>query len=103
MSHHISRVSAARFESPLKALYPYYQVPGMVICAGGIPSPTMFPFQELKADVMSPAHFRTDAQTMDEPKKSWFSTLFGSSAPAPPKDTSIVCSAFLGFRSRPNG
>lgn len=29
MSGHISKVAAARYESPLKGLYKYYHIPGM--------------------------------------------------------------------------
>lgn len=94
MSGHFSKAAAARYESPLKGLYKYYHIPGMVICAGGIPSPTMFPFESVTAEVMSKEHFRTDYETTAPATKGWLSSLFGSSKSTKRQNTSFVSCIF---------
>ncbi|ORY70789.1 aromatic aminotransferase Aro8 [Leucosporidium creatinivorum] len=46
LSHHINSTSKARQPSPLKDLLKYMVEPGMCSLAGGLPHPTLFPFQE---------------------------------------------------------
>ncbi|GHJ84349.1 hypothetical protein NliqN6_0751 [Naganishia liquefaciens] len=89
MSHHLSSLARNRQSSALKDLYRYAARPGMIALAGGLPSPAIFPFLELSAEVytqdalsITPATAQAgspdaqDAQTMIK-KPSFLSWLFG--------------------------
>lgn len=89
MSHHLSTLAKNRQSSTLKDLYRYAARPGMIALAGGLPSPAIFPFSEISAEVytqdalsITPATAQPgtadaqDAQTMIK-KPSFLSWLFG--------------------------
>lgn len=97
MSHHLNLLSKSRQMSSLKELYKYATTPGMIPMGGGqwsfgmcswsqklifkgIPSPEVFPFEELSAQILSVNH-----QPLNPPRKpvkqkaSLLNWLFGSS------------------------
>ena len=47
LSHHINKLSKARLPSPLKDIVKYMNQDGMISLAGGLPHPSLFPFQEI--------------------------------------------------------
>jgi DNA-binding transcriptional MocR family regulator len=54
LSHHLSRNTANRAPSSIKAFYKYFKTPGIVQLAGGLPSDEYFPFDNLSANVARP-------------------------------------------------
>jgi DNA-binding transcriptional MocR family regulator len=54
LSHHLSRNTANRAPSSVKAFYKYFKTPGIVQLAGGLPSDQYFPFDNLRATVARP-------------------------------------------------
>lgn len=76
LSHHLSKISAARTGSSVKELYKYFQIPGIANLAGGesssrrvsrpwktltiltgLPFPALFPFDTLESSVATPNRF----------------------------------------------
>jgi DNA-binding transcriptional MocR family regulator len=54
LSHHLTRNTANRAPSSVKAFYKYFAIPGVVQLAGGLPSDEYFPFDNLRANVARP-------------------------------------------------
>ncbi|KAI9047253.1 hypothetical protein LZ554_008706 [Drepanopeziza brunnea f. sp. 'monogermtubi'] len=54
LSHHFSRVTAARKESTIKNFYQYFQIRGIANLAGGLPNAKLFPFDTLEAQIAKP-------------------------------------------------
>ncbi|KAJ7228693.1 pyridoxal phosphate-dependent transferase [Mycena pura] len=77
LSNHLSDVSKARALSPLKGLQKYLDKPGLLMLAGGLPSPTYFPFHDVSANVL--VHNSFPVQSSDESSTfSWFWKLLGA-------------------------
>lgn len=55
LSHHLSLVARSRMPSPLKDILTYMHRPGMISLAGGLPHPSLFPFQSLSTSVYHPS------------------------------------------------
>lgn len=84
MSHHLNSITKRRQANKLKELYKYAAMPGMIPMAGGIPSPAIFPFETLSADILRYDHLPLDPPRV--PKKlGLFEWLFSSSAPVTDK------------------
>ncbi|WWC69406.1 uncharacterized protein I206_103345 [Kwoniella pini CBS 10737] len=85
---HLNQVSKNRAASSLKELYKYQNVPGMIVMAGGIPHPEVFPFETLSATILAPDAFPLDPPRVPKKEKSsLLSWLF--SAPKPTLNISI--------------
>ncbi|KAH8591113.1 pyridoxal phosphate-dependent transferase [Bisporella sp. PMI_857] len=54
LSHHFSRVTAARKASSMKEFYKYFLIPGIENLAGGLPNNHYFPYDTLEAQVAKP-------------------------------------------------
>ncbi|WVF72181.1 hypothetical protein IAT40_006993 [Kwoniella sp. CBS 6097] len=80
-SDHLNRVTKNRAASTLKELYKYQSVPGMIVMAGGIPHPEVFPFETLSATVLAHDAFPLDPPRVPKKNKSVLSWLFGSPRP----------------------
>ncbi|KAL3421753.1 hypothetical protein PVAG01_05909 [Phlyctema vagabunda] len=65
LSHHLNELSKARHESPLKAIIKYMAYDGMLSLAGGLPHPSLFPFQSISLDTY-PAGVELDAANPDQ-------------------------------------
>ncbi|KAF8192568.1 pyridoxal phosphate-dependent transferase [Pholiota molesta] len=80
LSHHLSSVAKRRVQSPLKGLQKYYGKPGVLSLAGGLPHPSYFPFDEVKANALVSNTFSADASS-SQPKGSlsWIWNLFSGS------------------------
>ncbi|WVR05212.1 hypothetical protein IAU60_002224 [Kwoniella sp. DSM 27419] len=78
---HLNRVTKNRAASTLKELYKYQGVPGMVVMAGGIPHPEVFPFESLSATVLAHDAFPLDPPRAPKKQKSILSWLFSSTKP----------------------
>ncbi|GAA6006112.1 hypothetical protein JCM10207_000527 [Rhodosporidiobolus poonsookiae] len=59
LSHHLSDLAKARLSSPLKGLYKYFQRPGMLMFAGGLPPPEYFPYETISATTLATNSFKT--------------------------------------------
>ncbi|BFZ59142.1 hypothetical protein YB2330_000146 [Saitoella coloradoensis] len=57
MSHHLSLLAKSRRNSPLKSIWPYMFIPGMIGLAGGLPHPDYFPYDQFSAQVQSSHHY----------------------------------------------
>ncbi|PWW72325.1 PLP-dependent transferase [Tuber magnatum] len=57
LSHHFNRVTRERTASSIKSLYKYFQVPGMMNLAGGLPFPGYFPYDTLESAVSTSGRF----------------------------------------------
>ncbi|BGO91718.1 hypothetical protein NBRC10512_006813 [Rhodotorula toruloides] len=55
LSHHLNDIAKNRFPSPLKDIFNYMDRPGMISMAGGLPHPSLFPFNELALQVYPPS------------------------------------------------
>lgn len=79
MSHHLNSITKRREANKLKELYKYASIPGMIPMAGGIPSPAIFPFETLSAQILP-----YDALPLDPPrvprKKGLLEWLFSPAA-----------------------
>ncbi|KAK4189603.1 pyridoxal phosphate-dependent transferase [Podospora australis] len=53
-SHHYSEVTKRRLPSKIKAVYKFFQIPGILNVAGGLPNPHFFPFDTLEAQTAKP-------------------------------------------------
>ncbi|KAK7451736.1 hypothetical protein VKT23_012415 [Stygiomarasmius scandens] len=54
LSHHVNKMSRSRGASPLKHIFQYLAEPGMISLAGGLPHPSLFPYQQLDLKVYTP-------------------------------------------------
>ncbi|KAL2162643.1 hypothetical protein VTH06DRAFT_6479 [Thermothelomyces fergusii] len=54
LSHHYSAVTKRRFAFKLKELYKFFQIPGVLNTAGGLPHVDFFPFDTLEAQTAKP-------------------------------------------------
>ncbi|KAJ1308692.1 hypothetical protein OPQ81_004383 [Rhizoctonia solani] len=57
LSHHLSDEAKNMKPSPLKGMYKYWGMPGLVNLAGGIPHPSLFPYETMSAEVLPPTAF----------------------------------------------
>ncbi|KAK4047631.1 hypothetical protein OIV83_005289 [Microbotryomycetes sp. JL201] len=73
LSHHLSALSRARLASPLKGMYKYFNKPGMLMFAGGLPSPEYFPYETISAQVLAPNAYKTTQSSFQ-----WLWSLFSS-------------------------
>ncbi|GAA5841313.1 hypothetical protein JCM11251_001622 [Rhodosporidiobolus azoricus] len=71
LSHHISDVSRARLTSPLKGLYKYFNRPGMLMFAGGLPPPAYFPFETISTTTLASNAYRASSPSFG----SWLLSL----------------------------
>ncbi|BGP32416.1 hypothetical protein JCM10296v2_004197 [Rhodotorula toruloides] len=55
LSHHLNDIAKNRFPSPLKDIFNYMGRPGMISMAGGLPHPSLFPFNELALQAYPPS------------------------------------------------
>ncbi|KAF8313877.1 PLP-dependent transferase [Clavulina sp. PMI_390] len=86
LSHHFSELSKARINSPLKDIFKYMDVPGIIGMAGGLPHPDYFPFDSLSAQALVPDAFSIESSASNLSSESsgmfnWLWQLFGSSVP----------------------
>ncbi|KAG7449369.1 PLP-dependent transferase [Guyanagaster necrorhizus] len=88
LSHHLSDVSRARVVSPLKGLQKYMTKPGLIMMAGGTPSPEYFPFSTVSGETLIPDSFPLTTQSSSS--FSWFWKLFGAGASKKEKTTSFT-------------
>ncbi|WVQ70021.1 uncharacterized protein L199_008245 [Kwoniella botswanensis] len=112
-THHLNQVSKNRAASSLKELYRYQGVPGMIVMAGGIPHPEVFPFETLSATILAHDAFPLDPPREPKKNKSLLSWLFSSSsaalptssftipkwAPGPPDPKTIQLSTSLQYQA----
>jgi len=100
LSHHLSELSKARPVSPLKGLARYLGKPGLVMLAGGMPSPEYFPFHELSAEVLVPNSFPIEAPALTSApaETSWFWRLFGGNAQKEVQTTHISVAKYPADR-----
>ncbi|KAL2136370.1 hypothetical protein VTI74DRAFT_4014 [Chaetomium olivicolor] len=54
LSHHFSEVTKRRTASEIKQAYKFFQIPGILNIAGGLPNVAFFPFDTLEAQVAKP-------------------------------------------------
>ncbi|GAA5876540.1 hypothetical protein JCM16303_003573 [Sporobolomyces ruberrimus] len=59
MSHHLSVMAKNRVPSPLKGMYKYFNKPGLLMLAGGLPPPDYFPFETITCSTMKQNSFKT--------------------------------------------
>ncbi|KAH7343754.1 pyridoxal phosphate-dependent transferase [Rhizoctonia solani] len=57
LSHHLSDEARNMKPNPLKGMYKYWGMPGLVNLAGGVPHPSLFPYETMSANVLSPTTF----------------------------------------------
>jgi DNA-binding transcriptional MocR family regulator len=85
LSHHLNRTTLERKPSILKSLYKYFQIPGLLSLAGGLPFPGYFPYDTLEAAVCSSGRFPAKLVKLPAPS--------ASPPPPPPR----FKSGFLSF------
>lgn len=73
LSHHLSELAKARISSPLKGLYKYFNQPGMLSLAGGLPPPEAFPYESITAQTLARNSFKTTEQGIG----AWLWSLLG--------------------------
>ncbi|BGP56694.1 hypothetical protein JCM8202v2_004324 [Rhodotorula sphaerocarpa] len=73
LSHHLSELAKARISSPLKSLYKYFNKPGMLSLAGGLPPPDYFPYETITAHTLARNSFKTTEQGFG----AWLWSLLG--------------------------
>ncbi|GAA5978310.1 hypothetical protein JCM11641_004650 [Rhodosporidiobolus odoratus] len=73
LAHHLSELAKARLPSPLKGLYKYFNRPGMLMFAGGLPPPEYFPFETISATSLVRNSYRTTDMGVGAWLMSWFS------------------------------
>ncbi|KAE9402273.1 PLP-dependent transferase [Gymnopus androsaceus JB14] len=54
LSHHLNEVSRSQIPSPLKQIFKYMEIPGMISLASGLPNPSVFPFESLAVKAFAP-------------------------------------------------
>ncbi|KAJ3571430.1 hypothetical protein NP233_g3765 [Leucocoprinus birnbaumii] len=75
LSHHLSKVARAREVSPLKGLQKYLGRKDIIMLAGGLPHPDLFPFEDVSASVYPPNAFPSNNSTKPS-FFSWITSLF---------------------------
>ncbi|KAG9083456.1 hypothetical protein FS749_006017, partial [Ceratobasidium sp. UAMH 11750] len=78
LSHHLSDRAKNIRQNPLKAMYKYWGGPGLIQLAGGIPYPSLFPYEEISAITLKPNAYPLDASNDNGPL-AWLWSLFNSS------------------------
>lgn len=82
LSHHLSDVSRAREQSPLKGLQRFLGNPNLISLAGGMPNAAYFPVSTLEADTLVSDSFSlksSDFSTSSpSPSGGWFWNIFGT-------------------------
>ncbi|QRV87930.1 aminotransferase class I and II protein [Ceratobasidium sp. AG-Ba] len=80
LSHHLSDTARNIRPNPLKAMYKYMDVPGLIAIAGGMPHPSLFPYDEISAVTLKPDTYPLDGSRLDNKSSlSWLWSLFKSS------------------------
>ncbi|KAI0082536.1 PLP-dependent transferase [Panus rudis PR-1116 ss-1] len=79
LSHHLSELSRARRDSPLKSLAKYMGKPGLISLAGGMPHPSYFPYAEISASGLAADNFPLETTQKDN-SVSWLWKIFGVSS-----------------------
>ncbi|KAL2142074.1 hypothetical protein VTI28DRAFT_1587 [Corynascus sepedonium] len=79
LSHHYSAVTKRRFPFKLKEAYKFFQIPGILNIAGGLPHVDYFPFDTLEAQTAKPERWTPSPNHSSESAASSPST--GPSAP----------------------
>ncbi|GAA5984700.1 hypothetical protein JCM5350_007921 [Sporobolomyces pararoseus] len=59
LSHHLSEMSKNRVPSPLKGMYKYFGREGLYSLAGGLPHPSVFPFETITVSSLKSNSFKT--------------------------------------------
>ncbi|EGU13534.1 hypothetical protein RTG_00264 [Rhodotorula toruloides ATCC 204091] len=77
LSHHLSHLAKSRIASPLKGMYKYFQRPGMLMLAGGLPPPELFPFETISATSLQRNSFKTTQVGFGQWLWNWFAGLAG--------------------------
>lgn len=122
LSHHLSRVGAALEGSPVKDLMKYASNPGgafpylrtlvilkfwtgSIMVAGGFPSPVLFPFENLSAQILLPdSFFPSRSFPPSSGAFGWISRLFGSTNPSAPATRLMTIPKYLpDATDRPEG
>ncbi|KAJ7095348.1 pyridoxal phosphate-dependent transferase [Mycena belliarum] len=78
LSHHLSDLAKARQTSPLKGLQKYLGKPGLLMLAGGLPSPAYFPFSDISANVLVSNSFPVESTNQGSSSFSWLWKLLGA-------------------------
>ncbi|KAI5303327.1 hypothetical protein KEM56_007672, partial [Ascosphaera pollenicola] len=94
LSHHFSATAKRREASDVKKFYKYFAIPGIRNMAGGMPNASLFPFDTLEAQVVSPSASANsarlivphDSKTVDPAKKIDITTAlqYGTAEGYPP-------------------
>ncbi|SPN97246.1 related to aromatic amino acid aminotransferase I [Cephalotrichum gorgonifer] len=85
LSHHFSEVTKNRHPSQIKEYYKFFQIPGMGNLAGGMPHPSLFPFDTLEAQAAKPERW---APTPNYPPSSGAAASRGDGAKEDPVSAS---------------
>ncbi|KAL2191900.1 PLP-dependent transferase [Thermothelomyces heterothallicus CBS 203.75] len=80
LSHHYSAVTKRRFAFKLKELYKFFQIPGILNTAGGLPHVDYFPFDTLEAQTAKPERW---TPSPNHPGESAASSTPSSSSSSP--------------------
>ncbi|KAL2062719.1 hypothetical protein VTL71DRAFT_5791 [Oculimacula yallundae] len=92
LSHHLSRVTAARKESAIKKFYQYFQIPGIGNLAGGLPNASLFPFDTLEAQIAKPERWTPTPNDPNDPSKDLAESLSQTSLK---KDRDVTSSTHI--------
>ncbi|GAA6025556.1 hypothetical protein JCM11491_000054 [Sporobolomyces phaffii] len=71
LAHHLSVLAKSRVPSPLKGMYKYFQQPGMLMLAGGLPPPAYFPFETIACTTLKPTAFKTKSRSYVQQAWDW--------------------------------
>ncbi|KAK4168047.1 Aromatic/aminoadipate aminotransferase 1 [Cladorrhinum sp. PSN259] len=66
LSHHYSIVTKRRLPSLIKDAYKYFQIPGILNVAGGLPNVSFFPFDTLEAQAAKPERWPSSSNSQRE-------------------------------------
>ncbi|KAG9127833.1 hypothetical protein FRC07_008476 [Ceratobasidium sp. 392] len=84
LSHHLSDRARNIRPNPLKAMYKYWGVPGLINVAGGVPHPSLFPYEELSAITLKSNTYSLDGSPpKDNEPLAWLWSLFSSAKSRP--------------------
>ncbi|KAL2023842.1 hypothetical protein VTK56DRAFT_1109 [Thermocarpiscus australiensis] len=70
LSHHFSAVTKRRAASKIKQFYKYFQIPGILNTAGGLPNVAFFPYDTLEAQAAKPERWTPSPNHPGEPRVS---------------------------------
>ncbi|KAK4104971.1 PLP-dependent transferase [Parathielavia hyrcaniae] len=70
MSHHYSVITKRRQPSQIKQAYKFFQIPGILNIAGGLPNVEFFPFDTLEAQAAKPKRWTPSPNHPSEPAAS---------------------------------